>query len=202
MSKTSNRRRSMGANCARVGKERGSTLLVAMVFLIVLTLMGLTVASMSTADERVARNRRDQNVALQAAEAALRDARADVLTARGFNGSTGATAGCRSTTAGELKGFCVPAIAGSASVWDSYIEDPNRSIEYGEMTGLEASKKFKLGSSPGSVYALPRYLVEAIPDKSVTSVVFPGLHWAYRITAIGYGSNPGTKVILQEVVRK
>lgn len=60
-------------------RQGGVVLIVALLFLIMLTMIGTAAVNMSTAEERMARSNRDYNVALQAAEAALRDAQADVL---------------------------------------------------------------------------------------------------------------------------
>jgi type IV pilus assembly protein PilX len=60
-------------------RQGGVVLIVALLFLIMLTMIGTAAVNMSTAEERMARSNRDYNVALQAAETALRDAQADVL---------------------------------------------------------------------------------------------------------------------------
>lgn len=56
--------------------QGGIALLTALVFLIVLTLLGIGVFSTSTSDEKMARNFRDQDIALQGAEAAINEAKA------------------------------------------------------------------------------------------------------------------------------
>jgi len=60
-------------------QQGGVVLIVALMFLIMLTMIGTAAINMSTAEERMARANRDYNVALQAAEVALRDAQADML---------------------------------------------------------------------------------------------------------------------------
>ena len=60
-------------------RQGGVVLIVALLFLIMLTMVGTAAINMSTAEERMARSNRDYNIALQAAEAGLRDAQADVL---------------------------------------------------------------------------------------------------------------------------
>ena len=59
-------------------RQHGAVLIVALLFLVILTMLGLTAMSGTTMEERMAGNTRDINVALQAAEAALRDARRDI----------------------------------------------------------------------------------------------------------------------------
>lgn len=60
--------------------QRGAALVVALIFLLVLTLLGTTAMRGTTMQERMAGNTRDWNLAFQAAEAALREAENFLLT--------------------------------------------------------------------------------------------------------------------------
>lgn len=53
-------------------RERGSALAVALIFLLLMTLLGVSAMRGSNMQERMAGNLRDRNMAFQAAEAALR----------------------------------------------------------------------------------------------------------------------------------
>ena len=55
--------------------QQGFALITALIFLVVLTLLGVGVFSATTSEEKMARNFRDQEIALQAAEAALNEAK-------------------------------------------------------------------------------------------------------------------------------
>lgn len=183
-----------------LSNQRGATLLVGVIFLIVLTLLGISAASISALDERMARNLRDRNIAFQAAEAALRDARNDILKVRKLSGYTGASATCNGS---GFKGLCLPAASGN-QVWSDYFADSNsdKYIEYGEVTGLSTAQKFSLSPNLGGVTAQPRYLIEVLPDPNKKDSLKVGpIKVLYRITSIGYGSNDGTSVLLQEVIR-
>ncbi|MDY7574238.1 pilus assembly PilX family protein [Actimicrobium sp. CCI2.3] len=184
-----------GARC-----EKGSTLLIGMLFLIILILFGLSAALISKTDERMARNSRDRNIAFFAAESALRDARADIHSSTGrIQGATGATADCSATV---TRGLCLPAAAGKSQVWETFLTDSARSVEYGEMTLLTTEQKFQLVPARGGVTAQPRYLIEVLPDKDGVSLSAKiPQKWLYRITAIGFGANAGTSVIVQEIIR-
>src|SRR5688572_1152795 len=59
-------------------RERGAVLIVALLFLVMLTLLGVTAMTGTTMEERMSGNARDASIAFQAAEAALRDARRDL----------------------------------------------------------------------------------------------------------------------------
>ncbi len=53
-------------------RQRGATLIVALVFLFILTILGIASMGSNTLEQRMAANTKDQNVAFQAAESALR----------------------------------------------------------------------------------------------------------------------------------
>ncbi|MCC8991885.1 MAG: hypothetical protein LM514_04755 [Streptococcus sp.] len=59
--------------------QRGSALIIALVFLLVMTLIGTTAMQGTSQQEKMAGNMRDRNLAFQAAEAALREAVVNVL---------------------------------------------------------------------------------------------------------------------------
>jgi type IV pilus assembly protein PilX len=59
-------------------RQRGVVLLVSLLFLIVLTLLGVAASRMVTSEERQSRYLREYNTAFQASEAAMRDARDDI----------------------------------------------------------------------------------------------------------------------------
>lgn len=56
----------------RLGRERGSALAIALIFLLLMTLLGVSAMRSSNMQERMAGNLRDRNMAFQSAEAALR----------------------------------------------------------------------------------------------------------------------------------
>ena len=72
-------------------RQRGSTLVISLMILIVMTLIGVTGIASSTLEEKMAGNTRDQALAFQAAEAALRDGEqywTDIVSlAAAFNGA-------------------------------------------------------------------------------------------------------------------
>lgn len=59
---------------SRIARQQGTVLLVALIMLLVMTLLGLNSMRGTSLEERMAGNWRDQIIALQAAEAALREA--------------------------------------------------------------------------------------------------------------------------------
>lgn len=63
--------------------QQGAALVISLLFLLVLTIIGVASVGTSTLQERMANNTREQNLALQAAEAALRDGEAWLFSQKG-----------------------------------------------------------------------------------------------------------------------
>ena len=187
-------------------RERGTVLIVSLMFLIVLTMLGLTTMRGTTLEERMAGNSRDYNVALQAAEAALRDAEADL---KGTGVSAGRTISATSfpvnligsaTPSGcAAGGLCIivnenTQLYNTASVdWSS---SGTTSTAYGQFTGATAI---------GGLSAQPRYVLELMHfadgrNKDRVTGQSGTVDFFYvRITARGWGANTQTQVTLQEV---
>lgn len=155
--------------------ERGASLMVALIFLVVMAMLSVTLANVTTLEERMASNTRDRNLALQAAEAALRDAEVRLA-----NPAFRATA---------FPAF-VPSRANDAAYWDACFGTAAVpcNVTYQPVQLLPT-----LG--PGAVAAQPRYVVERKPNVGVTEI--------YRVTARGVGGMtnaagvPETVVVLQ-----
>jgi type IV pilus assembly protein PilX len=61
-------------NTSRRSRQKGVVLIAALILLLILTLIGVTAARMQTVEERMAQNDDNHQLAIQAAEAALRSA--------------------------------------------------------------------------------------------------------------------------------
>ena len=168
--------------------QRGSALIVALVFLLVMTLIGVAAMQGTTQQESMASNARQRNLAFQAAEAALR-AGETVLqgaTLPTFN-NTGANLGLRqpvipTTDIGTfwLDGYCWVVGTGCASA---------QSQAYtGTLTEI---------STP------PRYVIEELPlgGGSAKAGALPA-EGLYRVTARSLGGVTDAVVILQSTYRR
>jgi type IV pilus assembly protein PilX len=192
-------------SCKPFESQRGITLVIALLFLIVLTLLGVSATIGTTLEERMARNSRDYNIAFQASEAALRDARKEIvgqsLRSPPIFGATGFAADCGT---GAYQGLCLPATTGS-DVWDTYMG--SKGVDYGTNAVIAfgsttTTPPLPLSTEPGGVAQQPRYLIEAIPDLSVgVSLKAGATKYIYRSTTQGFGPTVNTQVILQETVR-
>ncbi len=217
------------SHVARRGAQRGFSLIVALLMLIVIIILGVGASQMSINEERGARSDRDKQIAFQAAEAALRDAEYEILnpaaapcevnTERG-RGRLG-TSTCFNQT--NLLGYvpnCSPMpnaglcdynsaspawVDSSPSHIDFYQDamgGPNpRTVPFGYYTtrtyGSQSSAS--IGTNrPLSRYP-PRYIIEWVPKNTTLDSVGATAHM-FRITAMGFGANANTQVVLQTVV--
>lgn len=173
-------------------RQRGASLIVALLFLVVLTVLGLVAMRSSTLHERMAGNDRDRATAFEAAEAALRDAERDILL--NITSANAFGAGC-------ANGLCRPSTTVTPQ-WNAVTWTGATSRVYGVESGE--------GSYPAALSQPPRYIVELLPDlpsgtgnsmnASTRSSTTGGT--AYRITARAWGRRPNTQVMLQSIYVK
>jgi type IV pilus assembly protein PilX len=177
---------------------RGFSLLTVLLMMAVLAFLALGALNVSVIQERMAGNLRDRNLALQAAEAALRDAEADIEA--NLSADSAFVSGCTA-------GLCVPAsMAASGAVstlrWKTvdWSSAAGQSRAYGSATGATALP---------DVAAQPRYLIELLPvlppSAGTSANLGSGLDdnvQAFRITARGVGLRSSTVVILQSTYLK
>jgi len=163
---------------ANPGKnQRGATLMISLMILLVMTLIGVTSMGTSNLEEKMAGNDRDLNLAFQSAEAALRQAENylmnDIASTAAFNGGT----------AGLYALGSNPDIT-AAATWAS-------SINYsGTISGIKTS---------------PKYIIEIMGDVGNEDVNISGygessgsgVITTFRITSRGTGGTDGAVAMLQ-----
>ena len=171
--------------------QRGAVLVSAMIFLIVLMILGISLVGSTRTDEKMARNARDADVAFAAAEAALRDAELRITGAYKWPYSpvnlnlfdTSCTSGlCDSTT--------VP-LAFQVDLLDFYgsTAPASNAVTIGTAT-----------SSPtvANVLDQPKYMIEMVCS-NMGSAKESGCGRIFRITAQARGRLANTKIVLQEI---
>lgn len=160
-------------DCRHRNRQRGLSLLMALIFLVITAMLGATAAHVNTLQERMAGHTRDRDVALQAAEAALRDA------------ELGLTVYCL-----DARVQAYVAINGnSASDWDT---------TFGAVDGVVCANCFNPAQAlettgTGAVAYQPEFFIER---KTAAVCTSSGTH-VYRVTARGVGGSAETTVILQ-----
>lgn len=163
--------------------QRGATLIVALILLLILTLVGVAGMQDTTLQEKMVGNMRDRNLAFQAAEASLRagEKYLQAATVPAFNNS-----------GGLINSSYTGLSAGDPAFWDSYPWASNSraySTTFSELT------------------AAPRYVVEEVPTKMSPigeSMKFGILKEikSYRVTARASGGTTDAVVILQSTYRR
>ena len=165
-------------------------MVVVLLFLVIMMGLGTSAIRTATIEEKLSGNERDQQIAFEAAEAALRDGeryvRATLTAGSGFN------AGC-------ANGLCQP--SGNATAqWDTVDWTSGVPRDYGTLTGA--------GSYPDDTVArTPRFIVELLPDMTpgagnslgLGSRSLAGAGTPFRITAVGWGRRASSLVMLQSV---
>lgn len=183
---------------------RGFSLLMILLLTAVLSLLALSAMNGSIVQERMVGNTRDRQVALQAAEAGLRDAEAEIEA--NANAATGFDEACTG-------GLCIApsdtaSAPQSAPMWRS-INWATQTRAYGSRTSAPAL----LGPDNQPLSQQPRYFIErlpALPPEAGTSACTGGgcannpneRPRAYRITVRASGVRATTVVMLQSVYVK
>lgn len=163
--------------------QKGATLIVALVMLLVLTLLAVAAMESSVVEERMAGNALDRNVAFQAAESALRDAETTIFSfpeySRPVNGSG--------------TGIAIRDSLGGSDWWLARRSDAN----WWENNTREYSPNDD--DVPG-VSRNPRYVIEEYDDvcDSTETPTLEDCLIVYRITAIAWGGR-NTSVMLQSL---
>lgn len=160
--------------------QSGVVLFVALMLLVILSMIGVTVARMQTVEERMARNENNRQLATQAAEAGLRNAEYLLLNAP--------TVG---TFSGDTNGYYVLSQTTGSLI-------PN--LDFSNAANVQPYSGPPLSSVP---VRAPKIAIElvgfgAIPGDGLTPDQEPA---TYRITVQGYDADGTPSVMLQEVYR-
>jgi type IV pilus assembly protein PilX len=168
-------------------RQSGTALVVAMLFLVILGMLGVTTMTATTLEERMAGNTRDRDIAMQAAEAALRDAEHDISNTVPTNG--------RVVSVAIFVAACTGGLCTEGAPVLTNVDDTAKSAFLGQFTG-------ELAMMQGPAVQ-PRYIIELLNTLPPQVPVPPAGQQVrdFRITAKGFGRNTNTIVILQTVFR-
>jgi type IV pilus assembly protein PilX len=203
-----------------INKQKGVVLLVSLVFLLIITIAGISAMRLSTVEEKMTGNFSDRNVAFQAAEAALRDGEAwiDQQNFSDVNFLQGCTeALCFNSNCDDGLCFGGDYTPGDCEVYVPDVSAGERDIYQDQEIWLENSRHRNATSDiDGAANDIEqaKYVVEFMcfvakdpenPDAArFDSGQKYGPLWEafYRVTALGYGRNPNTRVMLQSTYRR
>lgn len=168
--------------------QRGVTLVVALIFLAILALLGVTAAQVMNLQERMAGNTRNRDLAFQAAESALKQAEADVPTYAGavFAGyiDTPGSSGMYNYK------LCLP---NSQAFWggSGTVKDcSGATVSAFNWYAASATKTPTVSLS--GLPEQPKYVVEKMSDLPLGTK-------RYRVTARAVGGDVNAVVILQAI---
>jgi type IV pilus assembly protein PilX len=169
--------------------QSGVVLFVALMLLVILSMIGVTVARMQTVEERMARNENSRQLATQAAEAGLRYGEYQLLNAPG-----------ESVFAGNSNGWWVISTTNGSSVTPPTGVSPTL---FSTPANVMPYAGPALGLVPPGPASAPNIIIElvgygSVPGDSLKPSDEPPV---YRITVQGYDAEGTPSVILQEVYR-
>jgi type IV pilus assembly protein PilX len=178
-------------------RQSGMSLFPALMFLLVLSVIGMSAMNSTLMQEKMVSNTKDLNLAFQAAEAGLRDAEFDI--AKNIDTSTVFTSTC-------VNGLCTP-----PSTWPTPLSsDISKVIDWSDSSKTRRYGTYTASPTLPTVATQPQYVIERLspppglpgaPGSSVglgcgSSCVHSG-GFAYRLTAMGTGARAETRVVLQ-----
>ncbi|HUD31395.1 MAG TPA: PilX N-terminal domain-containing pilus assembly protein [Variovorax sp.] len=188
--------------------QRGLSLVVVLQLLLLTSLLGIGATQIAMMNERGARNDRDAQSALQAADAGLADAirdidgpadavaRADVFVdGAGIDFVEGCGTGPRN------RGLCVQKLAGKPVWQDVDFTDTTRTAGFGDFTGrtFASGAGVERGVRPALA---PRYVVEAVDDRELLGDLSGPAPKVYRITVMGFGPRRDIQAVVQALYRR
>ena len=190
--------------------QKGSVLIVSLIFLLLLTIVGVSSMNMTSLEERMAGNFRDHDLAFQAAEAALLDAEEfventfDITQAYTDPACTGTNCYSSACTGGlcfngEFENSSTPV----ASCTSGTVKEWEDASVWSTSTKTRASSDQISGTVENARYIvefrcfMPRDAANSDPDPDVFAQWSP----AFRITAVASGSSTDSTVMLQSIYK-
>lgn len=170
------------------GKQAGAALVITLVFLVAIMMVGLYTAYSARQEERFARAGRDNALAKEGAESALRYVEAQIASGTITYNGTFATYPATNSN-GRFVGTSTPMITQLSL--SNVVKQAD-----GYTTAIPATA----WAAPYSAMQTPRYIVESFADlRSGTDLSGETVQRMYRITAWGFGLNNNVVSVLESV---
>lgn len=161
-------------------RQRGTALITSLIFLLLLTIMGITAVGTATLEERMAGNMKDQYLAFQAAESALRYAESQL-----------ANMPAAPPLSAALSNDADIDVVAFGTVTDPATRDRTWWITNGEEYGGTTTRIEGVADDP-------RFVIEERQRvEGITLNASPDGLTYYRITARGVGATRSAQVVLQ-----
>jgi type IV pilus assembly protein PilX len=187
--------------------QRGAVLVVGLIFLALLTLIGVTAFSVATQEERMAGNARDRLRAFEAAEVALRQCEGLIAGPIPPSFSTAGTNGYYLTRQGDSELVTRSGFSWTSSPTITLEEVQRRQVELSGPQGSYVTTA-TLTDSP-ALAQQPRCVIEQLDGvpippsgQSIRAELPQSFGTAYRVTARAVGNNENTAVVLQSYFQR
>lgn len=179
-------------------KQSGATFVTGLIFLVVLTLFGVTAMKTASMEERMSGNLRDRNLALQAAEMTLRYAEQHIRDNDSTTNTPSPIDGVVDFDTACTAGLCYygAGTTPASIAWTTYCT-PNCPINYVAGTVFRVDGVAYTAPALPAGLPAPTYIIEGIKKTPPGS----GERYYYRITVRAQGARQGTVVQLQEIFR-
>ena len=191
-------------------RETGAALFVSLVFLFILTVIGLAGMQNTSLQEKMASHQREHNLAFQAAESALRAAEAYLASTIPVFDCTVANDGYYKNSAPGSASDC-PASKGwpSSTQIHPYPPEDDRFWNDDGVVNTDVVTLTITNQQFDKLADKPKYIIESLPSGAMGAAVsleagipIPTGPKYYRITARGVGMDANSIVITQSVVRR
>jgi type IV pilus assembly protein PilX len=163
--------------------QQGMSLILALLFIVVLTLLGLAMFRSSGLQEKIAGNTRETQRALEAAQGALQYG--EWWLAQGSRGTGGSCAGAVDGTSPDSLRVCATALAVPTTLpWSNRIEFLPAAMTVAAGGGLAANGDINYAGRPGL-------------HISYLGLSPTGEGMLYQVTAYGYGGNENSVAVVR-----
>lgn len=192
----------------QAAQERGASLIMVLLILIVVSVLGVGGAQIALMSERGARNDRDHQVACQASESALVDAEVDIWDPANtafpnrrlhFDAKTQTPflVGCGAS--GNEIGLCAPVTTGKPA-WLTVDFTQSNSTAATTAFGSYTGRTFAAGGAGVQPAKVPRYVIEPVLVASGDKAN-PEQEVVYRVTSMGFGPREDIQCAMQMLYR-
>ena len=188
-------------SCATRSRQQGAVLYIALILLIILTIIGVVAARLQTGEAVMARNDHNHQLALQSAEAALRDAEINLAIGNWSIPQFAANTNGLYVLASEAQG-AVAAVAPAGSIADQI----NWSLNYPAPNGAALTYTGPaLANAPASP-VLTQVIIEDLPpvaragDPMCTPSNQTQSCAVYRVTVHAVGADASASATLQSII--
>jgi type IV pilus assembly protein PilX len=184
------------SGCSARSRQQGAVLYISLILLLILTIIGVAASRLQTGQAVMARNDHNHQLALQAAEAALRDTEINLAAGNWSIPQFAANAGGLYVLQTEVQGGTASSIADTIN-WNANYPAPNPAA----MTYTGPA----LVNAPQSP-VLTQVIIELLPpaarkgDPLNTCVSNPQACTVYRVTAHAVGGDASASATVQSII--